>query len=146
MSDRPDKPADERHHRVPNVIIECRALTGSSKRWRSCAAPSLGKVAFAALAAGAMVGTALAGAVQTVSQKGREFRPGEMTIGRGETIAIVNDDADLLHHAYLKTSTFSFDSGDQKPGSRFEIAFPQPGTFTIRCAIHPKMKLVVTVR
>jgi plastocyanin len=107
---------------------------------------SLGQLAFVALLAGGLAGTALAGIVQTVSQKGREFKPGEMTIKRGDAIAIVNDDADLLHHAYLKSAAFSFDSGDQKPGSRFEIAFPEVGTFTIRCAIHPKMKLVVTVR
>ncbi|HWM83485.1 MAG TPA: hypothetical protein VNQ56_15605 [Pseudolabrys sp.] len=107
---------------------------------------SLGGLAFVALLIGGVAGTVLAGVVQTVSQKGREFQPGEMTIKRGEMIAIVNDDADLLHHAYLKSTAFSFDSGDQKPGSRFEVAFPEIGTFTIRCAIHPKMKLVVKVQ
>jgi plastocyanin len=120
-------------------------LIGFFERRRRHAGFSLGGLAFVALLAGGMVGTVLAGVVETVSQKGREFQPGEMTIKRGEAIAIVNDDADLLHHAYLKTKTFSFDSGDQKPGSRFEVAFPETGTFTIRCAIHPKMKLVVTV-
>ena len=99
-----------------------------------------------ALASGASTGLALADVVQSVSQKGREFRPGEITIKRGQSIAIVNDDADLLHHAYLRTTAFSFDSGDQKPGARFEVAFTEAGTFTVRCAIHPKMKLVVTVQ
>lgn len=99
-----------------------------------------------ALAGGAITGLALADVVQSVSQKGREFRPGEITIKRGQSIAIVNDDADLLHHAYLRTTAFSFDSGDQKPGARFEVAFTEAGTFTVRCAIHPKMKLVVTVQ
>ncbi|MGN6460173.1 MAG: hypothetical protein ACTHLY_03120 [Pseudolabrys sp.] len=103
-------------------------------------------VALVALVAGAMTGLALAEVVQSVSQKGREFQPGDITIKRGQSIAIVNDDADLLHHAYLRTTAFSFDSGDQKPGSKFEVAFPTAGIFTVRCAIHPKMKLVVTVQ
>jgi plastocyanin len=121
-------------------------LSGSS-RWRGLAlAQSVIVLVGVALAGGAVTGLALADVVQSVSQKGREFRPGEITIKRGQSVAIVNDDADLLHHAYLRTTAFSFDSGDQKPGSRFEVMFPEAGTFTVRCAIHPKMKLVVTVQ
>lgn len=80
-----------------------------------------------------------------VSQKGRSFQPGGLEIKRGDTITIVNDDSDLLHHAYIETESFSFDSGDQEPGSRTEVKFTKTGTFTILCGIHPKMKLVVRV-
>jgi plastocyanin len=80
-----------------------------------------------------------------VSQKERTFRPGEISIKRGETIEIINDDGDLLHHAYVDSERFSFDSGDQEPGSRTDIMFPVAGTFTVLCGIHPKMKLVVRV-
>jgi plastocyanin len=103
-----------------------------------------------AFLAGALtaLGTAMVLAVPdyTVSQKGREFHPGEMTIKRGETIKIVNDDADLLHHAYIDSPTFSFDSGDQTPGTVTPIAFTVAGTFNVLCAIHPKMLLVVHVQ
>jgi len=81
-----------------------------------------------------------------VSQKGREFRPGDLTIKRGEAITIVNDDADLQHHAYVDSDKFKFDSGDQEPGSKTDIAFPVTGTFDVLCAIHPKMKLTVHVQ
>ncbi|MGA7971299.1 MAG: cupredoxin domain-containing protein [Pseudolabrys sp.] len=81
-----------------------------------------------------------------VSQKGRQFHPQELTIKRGQTIQIVNDDGDLRHHAYIKSPTFNFDSGDQEPGSKTNITFPVQGTFDIRCAIHPKMLLVVHVK
>lgn len=94
---------------------------------------------------GALSGVALASAVQSVSQKGREFRPSEISVKRGEAVEIVNDDLDLLHHLYLRNAAFSFDSGDQKPGSKFSVVFPQAGTFTVLCAIHPKMKLLVKV-
>ena len=82
----------------------------------------------------------------TISQKGREFHPGEISIKRGETLQMVNDDADLLHHAYIDSPKFSFDSGDQQPGSRTDIAFPTAGDFEVLCAIHPKMRLMVHVQ
>ena len=82
---------------------------------------------------------------EMISQKGREFHPGEITIKRGDTIQIINDDADLLHHAYIDSPNFSFDSGDQKPGSVTPITFTVTGNFNVLCAIHPKMLLVVHV-
>lgn len=88
----------------------------------------------------------LAAGQYMVSQKGREFSPGDLTIKRGETIMIVNDDADLRHHAYVDSEKFTFDSGDQEPGSKTPITFPIDGDFDVLCAIHPKMKLVVHVK
>jgi plastocyanin len=81
-----------------------------------------------------------------VSQKGRQFKPVEITINRGETVQIVNDDGDLRHHAYVDSDKFSFDSGDQEPGTKANITFPLAGEFDVLCAIHPKMKLVVHVK
>lgn len=97
-----------------------------------------------AFAAGAI--TALAAAQIAISQKGREFSPAEISISRGESIQIMNDDGDLLHHAYIESSRFSFDSGDQQPGSKTKITFTETGNFNVLCAIHPKMKLVVHVK
>jgi plastocyanin len=93
------------------------------------------------------LGTMVEAAPQySISQKGREFHPGEINIKRGDTIQIVNDDADLLHHAYVDSDKFSFDSGDQKPGTVTPIAFTVAGDFDVLCAIHPKMRLVVHVQ
>jgi plastocyanin len=114
---------------------------------------AVGRVRYLAVlsfAAGAITGLGtLVGSTlpqYTVSQKGREFHPGQMTIKRGDTIVIVNDDGDLLHHAYIDSDKFSFDSGDQQPGSRTDITFPVSGTFDVLCGIHPKMKLEVRVQ
>ncbi len=98
-----------------------------------------------AIVAGMIVGTAMGATPYIISQKGREFQPTEIALKRGESVQFINDDGDLLHHTYLKSETFSFDSGDQKPGSKFEVVFTAAGRFTVRCAIHPKMKLVVDV-
>ena len=43
---------------------------------------------------------------------------------------------DLLHHVYLESDQFKFDSGDQRPGSRTNITFPIVGS--VRGALrHP---------
>jgi plastocyanin len=84
--------------------------------------------------------------LHVVSQAGRAFTPTEIAIQRGETVQIVNDDGDLLHHVFIESDRMNFDSGDQKPGSRTNIVFSVAGHFTVLCAIHPKMKLQVGVR
>jgi plastocyanin len=101
-------------------------------------------VAGAVAGFGVLAGSAFAD--NSISQKGREFHPGEITIKRSETIQIVNDDGDLLHHAYIESPKFSFDSGDQKPGSITPVTFAVAGDFDVLCAIHPKMKLTVHVK
>src|ERR1700687_5981627 len=99
-----------------------------------------------AMLSGFGTAAALAATQYMVSQKGGEFTPGVVTIKRGEAVTIVNDDADLRHHAYIDSDKFNFDSGDQEPGSKTNISFPVEGTFDVLCAIHPKMKLVVYVK
>jgi plastocyanin len=112
--------------------------------WRARRPLVVGLAAVALIGAGTLVGLALP--QYSISQKGREFHPGEISIKRGDTIEIVNDDADLLHHAYVDSPKFSFDSGDQQPGSKTDITFPVAGDFNVLCAIHPKMLLVVHVQ
>ncbi|KAB1074092.1 plastocyanin [Methylobacterium planeticum] len=102
-----------------------------------------------ALLAGALAGivlvTGLEASGRIVSQKGRAFLPVSLAVERGETVTIVNDDSDLLHHLYVESDRFTFDSGDQMPGSRTAITFTEAGTFQVLCGIHPKMKLAVRV-
>lgn len=113
---------------------------GSMRRAMACA--------FVAGILAATAGSWAAGAADpiTVSQKGRAFRPGEISVSRGDTITIVNDDADLLHHVFIDSDKLKFDSGDQRPGTQTRVTFPASGTFDVLCAIHPKMKLVVHVK
>jgi plastocyanin len=101
----------------------------------------------AVAAAGAVL--LLAGAQRAphlVTQKGRAFNPGVLTIQQGDTLEIVNDDGELIHHAYVASDTFSFDSGDQEPGSKTDVVFSVRGHFTVLCGIHPKMHLSVDVQ
>jgi plastocyanin len=89
---------------------------------------------------------AIASTPHQVSQAGRMFRPAEITINRGDTVELINDDGDLLHHAYVDSDRMNFDSGDLRPGARASIKFSVTGDFQVLCAIHPKMKLVVYVK
>ncbi len=81
-----------------------------------------------------------------VSQRGRAFQPNEIQLQAGDTVSFINDDQQLLHHAYLTASGFSFDTGEQEPGTTARVRFTTAGTFTVLCGIHPKMRLSVTVR
>ena len=100
-----------------------------------------------ALSISAVLGTgALAAAPQHfVSQQNQIFTPGELTIKQGETVEIVNDDGDLLHHLYIDSKKLQYDSGDQEPGAKVDITFPVTGTFDVLCGIHPKMRLAIHV-
>ncbi len=102
-------------------------------------------IAFAALLLGL---AANAGAQRTVpiSQKGRAFVPAEVTMAQADVLAILNDDGHLLHHVQIEASRFRFDSGEQEPGQTVLVRFPTPGTYLVRCGIHPRMRLAVTVR
>jgi len=77
-----------------------------------------------------------------VSQKSRAFRPGEVTINRGDTVIFTNED-NFLHQVYVNGL---FDSEEKAPGEDARIAFSQSGTFLVRCHIHPTMKMTVRVR
>jgi plastocyanin len=80
-----------------------------------------------------------------VAQKHRAFSPSVITIQRGDTIAFSNDD-EFLHQIYVDSKAMSFDSAEQPPRQTINVVFAQPGTFQVRCHIHPKMLLTVHVK
>jgi len=111
---------------------------------RSAAHALLGVALLLIVAAGAVA--ALPNAERIVSQKGRHFQPGAISLHPGEHITVINDDGDLIHHAYIDAPDLTYDSGDQEPGMKAVITFPKDGDFTVLCGIHPKMKLSVHVQ
>jgi hypothetical protein len=120
------------------VAFQARLLTWGAIRY---VAPPL--IAFIAI--GGIVWAAIGPPPVQVSQRGRDFQPKQIVVQRGATVRIVNDDADLLHHAYINSDSFNYDSGDMEPGSKADVTFPVAGDFNILCGIHPKMKLLVKV-
>ena len=86
-----------------------------------------------------------AGGGIAVSQKGRAFMPRSVQITAGETATIHNDD-EYIHHVFIDSPDLHFDSGEQRIGQTVQITFTVPGIFHVLCAIHPKMRLDVTVK
>jgi plastocyanin len=96
----------------------------------------------------ALLGTglqALAEESHQIVQKGRSFRPKQIEIAVGETVEFNNED-EFIHQIYVASDTMKFDSAEQPPGQKVQVTFPAAGTFPVRCHIHPKMLLTVTVK
>ncbi len=81
----------------------------------------------------------------TIVQKGRAFKPNEISIVRGDTLTVTNDD-EFIHQIYVASPGFNFDTDEREPGQNITQSFTAAGTFEVRCHIHPKMKLVVHVK
>lgn len=79
-----------------------------------------------------------------ITQGDKRFSERRLTISVGDTITFVNDDT-ITHNIHSSTDGFDFDLGAQAPGESFSYVFEKPGKLKIRCAIHPKMKLELTV-
>lgn len=84
-------------------------------------------------------------ATRTVVQVDRSFKPTEITIAAGDSLAFSNQD-EFLHQIYIDSNKIDYDSAEQPPGEIITIAFPKTGDFPVRCHIHPKMLLLVHVK
>lgn len=80
-----------------------------------------------------------------ISQRNRKFTPDALSIQRGSVLHIVNDDK-VTHHVFIDGGGMSFDSGEQPIGASVDVPFDRTGTFAVQCAIHPTMRLQVTVK
>jgi plastocyanin len=80
----------------------------------------------------------------TVSQKGKKFTPARLAVHPGDSVEFVNRDQ-VVHNIFTSSPGFEFNLKRQPPGSSGRVAFEQPGKVEIRCAIHPTMKLTITV-
>ena len=83
------------------------------------------KQALAALPLALLIGAGQRGPVE-VSQEGRAFAPGAVTIQAGERLRVLNDDR-FVHNVRSETEGFAMDSKAQRPGEAIEVAFGRPG-------------------
>ena len=79
-----------------------------------------------------------------VSQKGRRFRPREITVRAGDVVVFQNDDR-TDHHIQSIEGPSEFSSRLLPRGSSFEVVFDEPGRWQIGCAIHPRMRMIIVV-
>jgi plastocyanin len=80
-----------------------------------------------------------------IVQKNRAFDAADVTIAAGDSLCFFDEDP-FLHQIYVKSPTMNFESTEQPLGQTIDVRFPTPGSFAVRCHIHPTMSLDVTVK
>jgi plastocyanin len=93
---------------------------------------------------GASAGMVAIAAEQTIHQKGRVFSQEAITIKQGESLVFLNDDS-VPHNVMSTSAGNEFNLGSVAPGTSVPVTFDKAGTATVICAIHPRMKMTVTV-
>lgn len=79
-----------------------------------------------------------------IVQKDRAFSRSEITIKAREELVFKNEDS-VVHNVFSTAPDIAFNLKTQQPGSSTPVAFLKAGSGEVRCAIHPTMKLHVTV-
>jgi len=87
---------------------------------------------------------AQAGEDHLVTQKNKAFSVTSLKIKLGDQITFRNDDA-FVHNVFSLADDLPFDLGTYPQGQSKSVTFNKAGKFEIECAIHPEMKLSVTV-
>ena len=95
-------------------------------------------VILSVLSAGALA------ANQVIHQQGRVFSSESVTIKKGDALTFVNDDS-IPHNIMSATKGSEFNLGSQAPGMSTDVTFKETGDVRVICAIHPRMKMMVTV-
>lgn len=106
---------------------------------------------FASVALGAACGFVIAtyalmahAAELKVVQQDLAFAPNQISLKVGDRIIFANND-EYGHNVYSPTPGSEFDVGLQEPGQSRPVEFKTAGVVEVRCRIHPRMRLVVTV-
>lgn len=98
-----------------------------------------------AVVVGIACGSVTAYAAQrSISQKDKAFSETEVAIKIGDVIAFINDDG-FTHNLLSNSVGNTFNLGTQAPGSTTSYTFKNAGEVDVGCAIHPRMKLKVTI-
>jgi plastocyanin len=92
---------------------------------------------------GLLVSGASAASEHVVIQKNKEFSVTDLTVEPEDSIVFRNDDP-VVHNIFSKSEVLTFNA-TQDPGEETRVTASAKGTFLVRCAIHPNMKLTVRV-
>lgn len=91
----------------------------------------------------------MANKTHVIKQKNKKFDQQEITVNIGDTIIFKNEEINITHNVYSNTPGNEFEIRVQRPGKSTPIPLSkkkhQVGELTVKCAIHPKMKLKVKI-
>ena len=81
----------------------------------------------------------------TVAQKGKAFSVPSLSIKVGDKVSFRNDDP-FAHNVFTLSDPMQFDLGTYPQGQAKSVSFAKAGLYEVECAIHPEMKLLITVK
>ena len=94
----------------------------------------------------ATAATAAWAAVTQIDQVVQKFSKTSLSVNAGDHVHYLNQD-DVQHNIkVIDADDDEDDKGLQKPGETIDVLFAKTGRFTVRCAIHPRMKMSVEVQ
>jgi len=93
----------------------------------------------------AIVGDSIAAEI-AIDQAGQRFSQSSISIKTGDTVVFHNRD-DVTHNInVIDSEGVPEDQGLQKPGEDITKKFDVVGHYTVRCQIHPRMKMSIEVK
>lgn len=93
-----------------------------------------------------IAGLATAATEKTVEQAGSRFAIASLDLARGDSVVFVNGD-DIVHNiTVIDDDDNTEDLGMQRSQQRITHLFDKSGRFTVRCSVHPRMRMTVNVR
>ena len=85
------------------------------------------------------------GAEFEVGQINKAFVVTELKVKVGDTVSFKNNDA-FAHNIFSLSDTKSFDLGSYQFGQTRKVVFDKAGTVEVECALHPGMKMTISVQ
>ena len=83
-------------------------------------------------------------AAQIIRQRNALFSPPFLTVARGQTVEMPNDD-DIFHNVFSFSAPNEFDLGFYPAGHSRSVRFLHPGVVRIYCSIHESMNATIFV-
>ncbi len=79
-----------------------------------------------------------------ITEEGKAFSKSEVSAKVGDTVTFENKDS-IVHNIFSLSPGHEFQTKARKPGESYTLKLDKDGKVAVRCALHPKMKLDVTV-
>lgn len=79
-----------------------------------------------------------------VNQKAKQFSVAALNAKVGDNVTFKNDD-DVSHNIFSLSDAQTFDLGTYGNGQTRALKLEAPGVVEVECAVHPNMKMQITV-
>ena len=81
-----------------------------------------------------------------VDQRDLMFAPASVSIAAGDTVRFTDSDRITHNITIVYPDGATVDKGMDRYGEDIIVHFTKPGTYQVRCLIHPMMHMTITVK